>query len=91
MDALSAGHIEPLDVLRDEAVAPGGRLTLSGYGHTEEGSHGTLLFLEETVAEVDETTIMVDGGEHHGALCAVAFARRLDRRDPICARGQSLR
>jgi hypothetical protein len=66
-DALFAGHITPLDVLRDEVITPGDDLTLSGYGDTEAGTDGTLLFLEESVVEADETTITVDGGAHQGA------------------------
>jgi hypothetical protein len=61
------GRVESLQLWRDEAVVRGDRLVLAGYGDTEQGNSGALLFLEEAVVETSETIITVDGGDAHGA------------------------
>ena len=66
-DAVASGELQPLELWAEETVAIGDWLTLSGYGVTETGTQGTLLFLDETVVEVEAMTIHVDGGDQHGA------------------------
>jgi hypothetical protein len=65
--AIESADIQPIAIRSDEILSIGDQAVLAGYGDTELGTDGSLLFLNETVIEVDEASITVDGGEMHGA------------------------
>jgi hypothetical protein len=66
-DSLAPAHPMALNALAPDINWVGERMELAGYGLTELGAVAELRFVVETISDVDEITIGVDGGGRSGA------------------------
>jgi hypothetical protein len=66
-DPRSTPFIETMRLWGDYSIAVGDSVTLSGFGKDEDGRVGRLTFVRESIAELDDQTITVDGKGKTGA------------------------